>query len=46
MVGKNNSDVRQRTSGKQIHTYAIRKLKCGAASVMIATGIFLQTVKE
>ncbi|RLK64121.1 YSIRK-type signal peptide-containing protein [Atopobacter sp. AH10] len=40
MVGKNNSDVRQRTSGKQIHTYAIRKLKCGAASVMIATGIF------
>ena len=41
MVGKNNEYVNQQKAGRKFEKYSIKKLKFGAASVLIGVGFFL-----
>ena len=41
MVGKNNEYVNQKKAGNKFEKYSIKKLKVGAASVLIGAGFFL-----
>ena len=41
MVGKNNEYVNQKKAGHKFEKYSIKKLKVGAASVLIGAGFFL-----
>ena len=41
MVGKNNEYVNQQKAGHKFEKYSIKKLKAGAASVLIGAGFFL-----
>ena len=41
MVGKNNEYVNQQKAGHKFEKYSIKKLKVGAASVLIGAGFFL-----
>lgn len=41
MLGKNNFYVNQKKSGRKFQKYSIKKLKVGAASVLVGAGFFL-----
>ena len=40
MVGKNNDYINQQKSGRKFEKYSIKKLKVGAASVLVGAGFF------
>ena len=40
MIGKNNLKKRLEKKGEKVETYSIKKLKAGAASVLIGIGLF------
>ena len=41
MLGKNNQFMNQKKSGRKFEKYSIKKLKVGAASVLVGAGFFL-----
>ena len=41
MLGKNNQFMNQKKSGRKFQKYSIKKLKVGAASVLVGAGFFL-----
>ena len=41
MLGKNNFYMNQKKSGRKFEKYSIKKLKVGAASVLVGAGFFL-----
>ena len=41
MLSKNNKYMNQKKSGKKFEKYSIKKLKVGAASVLVGAGFFL-----
>ena len=40
MLGKNNFYMNQKKSGRKFEKYSIKKLKVGAASVLVGAGFF------
>ena len=40
MVGKNNNYINQQKQGQKFEKYSIKKLKVGAASVLVGAGFF------
>ena len=41
MLGKNNQFMNQKKAGRKFEKYSIKKLKVGAASVLVGAGFFL-----
>ena len=41
MLGKNNNYMNQQKKGQKFEKYSIKKLKVGAASVLVGAGFFL-----